>query len=544
MTPAGPDALGVAVSELAVAQGSAVTLTATLNDTRFSNVNGAEPVQDVAAGEYYVDVPAWVTSTLPVAIPMTATDGAFDESVEGVEAIVDTASLSPGRHILYVRGQDAADNWGTYSASFLFIVDPAVSPVIEGTVIAADTSQPLEATVTANGLFTTQTDPPTGYYSMQVISGTYDIVVDPVSPDYGPATAEGVVAEDYQTVEQNFVLYPYCTSFEDDVEAGNQGWTAEAPWAIVTEMSHSPTHSWTDSPGGSYQNNRNVSLTSAAFDLSEYSGIQLNFWQICDTETGYDYCTVEVSNDGGATWTALASYDGPHTQWQEITLDAPQLDGAAEAQVRFHFTSDESVIDDGWHLDDVRIIGSGPGCGGLIPPTAGFSSTSPDYLGETTAFTNESFGSTLVYEWDFGDGSPISTEMNPTHDYAAVGTYTVTLTATNDLGSDTATGTVEILAAEPPAAGFTSTSPDFLGDPTQFTNTSTGTNLTFEWDFGDGSPTSAEENPSHTYAAAGVYTATLTVTNSLGSSTVEGTVLILVPGESWQVFLPLLRREP
>src|SRR5690606_20315650 len=38
--------------------------------------------------------------------------------------------------------------------------------------------------------------------------------------------------------------------FYDDVEDGNIGWTAQSPWAITAEDSHSTSHSWTDSPGG------------------------------------------------------------------------------------------------------------------------------------------------------------------------------------------------------------------------------------------------------------------------------------------------------
>ncbi|WP_449405392.1 PKD domain-containing protein [Methanolacinia paynteri] len=50
----------------------------------------------------------------------------------------------------------------------------------------------------------------------------------------------------------------------------------------------------------------------------------------------------------------------------------------------------------------------------------------------------------------------------------------------------------------------------------QFTDTSTGTPATWEWDFGDGG-NSTERNPSHTYTTEGSYTVTLNVSNSLGS---------------------------
>ena len=54
----------------------------------------------------------------------------------------------------------------------------------------------------------------------------------------------------------------------------------------------------------------------------------------------------------------------------------------------------------------------------------------------TVDFTNTSTGENLVYLWDFGDGQP-SMEANPSHIYQVVGDYTVTLTTTNNYGTDT-----------------------------------------------------------------------------------------------------------
>jgi len=55
----------------------------------------------------------------------------------------------------------------------------------------------------------------------------------------------------------------------------------------------------------------------------------------------------------------------------------------------------------------------------------------------TVNFTDESAGTVDSWEWDFGDGSPVSDEENPIHIYEDSGSYTVSLTATNAYGSDT-----------------------------------------------------------------------------------------------------------
>jgi len=82
------------------------------------------------------------------------------------------------------------------------------------------------------------------------------------------------------------------------------------------------------------------------------------------------------------------------------------------------------------------------------PPIASFTVDATS--GEaplTVAFTDTSLKSPTSWLWDFGDGST-SDEQNPTHVYASPGVYTVTLTATNDLGTDTVTKPQFIAATE------------------------------------------------------------------------------------------------
>ena len=123
VTPAGPDAVDVGVSAGAAppgtAAGTTVTLSATLDDGRYGNRDGAEPTQAIAAGEYYVDVPPWGDDASATA--MTAADGGFDATTEDANASIDTTGWSAGRHMVFVRGKDAAGNWGAVSAVFLFI---------------------------------------------------------------------------------------------------------------------------------------------------------------------------------------------------------------------------------------------------------------------------------------------------------------------------------------------------------------------------------------------------------------------------------------
>ena len=350
MTPAGPDALAVAAVPGVIAPGDPVDVIATLDETRYSSANGSEPVQAIAAAELYLATPPWAGGT-PVA--MSADDGAFNETVEAATATLDgaaTAALASGRHLVYVRGRDAANNWGAVSAAFLTVIDPATAPIVAGTVSESGTGTPLAATV-AVGPFATATDPGTGAYSIQVPEGTYDITAS--APGHASVTAASVALASSQTWDQDFVLQAYAIVLDDDVEGGNLGWTTGSPaWSITTTSAHSPTHSWTDSVGN-YIDNVNTSLTSPALDLTGGAGIQLAFWQRYDTEATYDFCHVEVSANNGTSWTEVAVYDGNQPSWQPVTLAVPQLDGAAQARVRFRLTSDVSIVRDGWYVDDI-----------------------------------------------------------------------------------------------------------------------------------------------------------------------------------------------
>ncbi len=87
-----------------------------------------------------------------------------------------------------------------------------------------------------------------------------------------------------------------------------------------------------------------------------------------------------------------------------------------------------------------------------VPPTAGFTSSCTDLDCGFTDISIDGDGTVVSWSWDFGDGNT-STLQNPSHSYAAGGTYTVQLTVTdNNGGTDTASGSVTVTA---PVSGGT-----------------------------------------------------------------------------------------
>jgi hypothetical protein len=173
LTPSGPDAVGLQASPQVVVPGTPLVVSATADDTRFNNQNGTEPVQPVTAAELYLDLPPWDPQA--VALPMIAGDGAFGEPVEAVEASLDTGAIAGGRHIVFVRGRDAAGNWGATSAVFFDVV-PAAGGTVAGRVTDAESGAPLAAAVSADVLgLTAVTDPETGDYALTLPAGTWGV---------------------------------------------------------------------------------------------------------------------------------------------------------------------------------------------------------------------------------------------------------------------------------------------------------------------------------------------------------------------------------
>ncbi len=157
----------------------------------------------------------------------------------------------------------------------------------------------------------------------------------------------------------------------------------------------------------------------------------------------------------------------------------------------------------------------------------------------TVAFFDQSnpgpSGPITAWAWDFGDGGT-STSQNPSHVYASPGTYSVQLevTGTSPDGTDSVTAPVSATVVGPDLTALFSVSLSSLA--ATFTDLSTpgpsGPITAWDWDFGDGTPHGTTQNPSHTYAAAGTYTVTLTVTGTSPDGTDDITHTVAPSGSS------------
>jgi gliding motility-associated-like protein len=128
-------------------------------------------------------------------------------------------------------------------------------------------------------------------------------------------------------------------------------------------------------------------------------------------------------------------------------------------------------------------------------------------------------GSALTYSWDFGDGSPLSTAVAPSHTFPGLGPYTVTLTAkSNDGCIKSFSKPVDFIHPQP-RADFTLSKPQVcLGDDVTFTDITDaldGVTTEWHWNLGDGSLRSIPVF-THTYTDTLEYNISFYTVNSIG----------------------------
>lgn len=164
------------------------------------------------------------------------------------------------------------------------------------------------------------------------------------------------------------------------------------------------------------------------------------------------------------------------------------------------------------------------------PPTPPLAAFDPAAHNLSVAFANNSANAT-DYAWDFGDGAT-STEMNPVHDYATDGVYTVKLVASNAEGNHAAVRTISVGTVPPVSADFLTQTTGCVPYLAQFAAAAQGAGLSYTWAFPGGDPLfSTEPNPTVNYASPGTYTVSLLVSNGASTAYIEKTGYVTVLSE-------------
>jgi PKD repeat protein len=244
----------------------------------------------------------------------------------------------------------------------------------------------------------------------------------------------------------------------------------------------------------------------AGFTASPVSGPAPLAVQFTDTSTGGPTSWSWSFGDGGAAAAQNPQYTYGAAGSYTVSLTASNTDGSDTETKPDYITALMSPQ----------------------PPAADFSATPTSGTAPlTVAFADLSTGTPASWQWSFGDGGTAA-EPNPSHQYAAVGSYTVALTATNAAGSDTETKP-DYVAVHPATLSV-----DFSGSPRRgklplsvaFTGLADGAD-TWRWRFGDGG-SGTGQHPNHGYTGAGRYTVGLSAYNAGASGSRSRERYILV----------------
>gem|GEM_PF-873275 len=178
-----------------------------------------------------------------------------------------------------------------------------------------------------------------------------------------------------------FRLGPADTIYADGAEGTRSRWKSasnrSAKWDTTSLLAHSGRLSFAESPTGNYPDQLISSLTLDSTLVLAGVAAELRFWLNGWSEPNCDCLLVELSTDRGATWNALKGQhtspgsgiptevpfetpvlDGHLHEWTEEIMDISQFIGYS-VQIRFRFTSDGAVTEDGFYLDDLAVVSYG-----------------------------------------------------------------------------------------------------------------------------------------------------------------------------------------
>lgn len=234
---------------------------------------------------------------------------------------------------------------------------------------------------------------------------------------------------------------------------------------------------------GAITGESNVCLdaSSGTLTLEDYVG-SVNKWEY---------------SDGSVTWTDIANTKDTHdftnlteTTHYRVTVQS----GVCSEEVSAEFTVNVNPL-----------------------PVAAYTN---DNVCETnhTTFTNTttlSSGTLVSAFWDFGNGGT-SDDMSPEYTFPGAGSYAVELTMTSDKGCQNSV-TQSVTVNPNPVADFITDDVCLNADSffTDLSEIATGTIDVYNWDLGD-TNTSADANPTHTYASNGEYTVQLIIESDEG----------------------------
>ena len=386
-------------------------------------------------------------------IDVIITDGQFALDRPAVpftmDALTDTTldvSLTPDQVATFDNQIDISSNDPTLSlaqvpvtGNGILVSNIELSPTSNQTTLPEGTSASFPITVSNTGSGTLNWTGQTGTASVTGIQSQSEV---PSSAQ--EHTLPAVIPELHTDNTVSLALYEALVSaldikhFNDDMESGTGSWTtvllngtSDDLWHQTETNANTPTHSWWAGVvgQGNYDTGSRIStaLVSPTIDLTSATApITLDFFENYNTESGFDRCGVDVSSDGGATWTFLrgsagsggSAPSGTSGGWIQTTLSLDAFEGD-QIQIRFYFDTSDAISNSfpGWFIDDVIVSGAGidflsisPPSGSLLPGQSQTVTATIDATGLPTGINNGK----VIFTSNDPDNSPLDFPVDAT----------------------------------------------------------------------------------------------------------------------------------
>jgi gliding motility-associated-like protein len=264
--------------------------------------------------------------------------------------------------------------------------------------------------------------------------------------------------------------------------------------------------------------NQNVTCTGTPVDFNIVVNPSPELTSANQTICSNENVGISLSSDIPSTFAWMA-VDNPNVSGE--TLGAIQFSGVINDQL-VNNTNLPQVVNYEVYLTSIQYgCTNGPEIWSVtvnpLPSVAFTTLNNPACVNAAVVFQNNTQGIN-DFSWNFGDGGT-SSDINPSHVYNQLGSYTVWLTATNVATGCTDSASTIVNVLQGPQVGFevtTSVGCNFLD--VVFTDTINAPNTTLTWNFGDGETSNQSGAIDHQYSVDGCYDVTLTVTDISGCS--------------------------
>ena len=150
------------------------------------------------------------------------------------------------------------------------------------------------------------------------------------------------------TLQEEYVV------FSEDWSSDFSEWTVSGDWFIDTDEESGMTFV-KDNPNEFYADESEAVLaTSHYYNLGSGSELSLIVNHKYHTEHGEDFCLVEISTNGGSSWNTLSEVSGVE-DWHYCYYDLSGYENTI-AWFRFRLVTDQSCVDPGWWIGDIKLV--------------------------------------------------------------------------------------------------------------------------------------------------------------------------------------------